>query len=362
MSRSPEGYSPPPENTAEKRDDGITRRDFLQYAGITTAAAAAGIAAKNVGKILPIAQGMREVAESHLESRKNYEHDTLSIVKTELEREAQSYRVLRVFVKGSESGHTTNLALHILDQNNAQAEISPNPTLHREELLSEQEPEILIGSVTYLSGSYHRDDLNAGENIGFQLPVIDSDNTSYGPQKIVDRFPGYGEEINRASGGITIQNGSIKIVDKASLQAALEQSTPSMQMVYYVDEQNIEQVLNQTWQHFSLPGPAKKLFDTTLPIGNTTYWWSAYVQVENSDGSWTTTIIVADDKKEMCPIWYIAKLAEALSSTGRFKIALADAGNGSTVLGKDENGTFANGVNGFDTHLTPATINIRPNN
>jgi len=359
MSRSPEGYSPPLENTSDNPQGGISRRGFIKFAGLAGAGIAATVAGRKLNKS-PIAQGMREVAESHLESRTEYQSDTLEIVRTEIEHRTRTFRVLRAFIKGSESGHTTNLALHILDPENAFVEISPNPTLYREDLLSNQDTEGLVGSVTYLSGHYHRDDPNAGENIGFQLPVIDNEHTSYGPQEVVDRFPGYGEDINRASGGITIQEGSLVIVDKHGLQEALNQGDPTMQMVYYLDEQNVDQTLNQTWQHFSLPGPTKKLFDTTLPIGNTTYWWSAYVQAENEDGSWTTAIIVADDKDEMCPIWYIAKIAQEISATGRYKIALADAGNGSTVLGKDADGTFANGVNGFDTHLAPAAITIKP--
>lgn len=361
MRNSVEGGQPPIENINSDKSPGISRRALFKGGAATIGALIAWYTGRRyLPKAVQIGQGMSEVARSHAASHEKFIEDNLHIVGTELEREANTFKVLRIYMQGTETGHRTNVAAHVFDQRVSAVNITPISSLYREELLHTTEQEMLIGPVTYLSGQYHRDDEQAGVNVGFQLPVTDSNRNHFGPLEVVDRFPGRGEDLNTASGGLAIIDGYLHVVNKQELNDALRRGDPGMQMVYYIDEQNAEKVLNETWQHFSLPGPLKEAFDTTLPIGNTTYWWSAYVQTENSDGTWADSIIVADDKDAMCPIWFIAKLAQGLSETGRYKIALADAGNGSTVLGKDNNGQFANGVNEFDTHLTPAAITITP--
>ena len=207
---------------------------------------------------------------------------------------------------------------------------------------------IVVGPTGYKTGDYYRKNLSMGHPVvDFSTPAMTTNGEWLGPSDIVDRFPGLSQDINNASGGYYIDKvGNFVITDKAGLETAKSMHIPFAQLVYYIDNVNKDLVLNQTWTN---------KFKQNVRIGDTTYYWSMYVQVPNGAGV-RTLILTCQDK--MVPISNMIEVVEKLSPNGQYKIALADGGNGSTVLTNNN----AYGVNGYNTHLTPMAPVFIPKN
>lgn len=206
--------------------------------------------------------------------------------------------------------------------------------------------DIVVGPGGTKLGKYHRYGLkpNGISDVSLEYPARSSRGKEYGPSDIVDRFPGLGEDLNNASGGYYIENGKFVITDKKGLEVAKAFNIQFAQLVYYIDDANKDLVLEQTWSN---------KFGQDVAIGDTSYYWSMYAQVPNGRGGVDTFILTSET---MVPISQMVETVRLLSPTGEFKIALADGGNGSSVITKSSNGVSANGVNKFDTHLTPMTL------
>jgi len=207
---------------------------------------------------------------------------------------------------------------------------------------------MLIAPIGYKEGAYYRFKNSRGNStVRLMYPALTTNGLKLGSNEIVDRFPGLGEDLNRASGGYYINNGSLKLTDKNGLQTAKDMNIPFAQMVYYMDQDNSDIILNATWS---------KSFDADVKIGDTAYYWSLYGQVINKLGINETFILTSADN--MVPISHMIQLVQAYSIDGNFKAVLSDGGNGSSIVYRtsDDPKLGAIGVNGFDTHLSPMAL------
>ncbi|MFH1601475.1 MAG: hypothetical protein ABIB61_00780 [Candidatus Shapirobacteria bacterium] len=329
----------------------ISRRKFLAGVGAT-----AGVAmidsltnqrfSKAAGSKVA---GALEVSRSLRESAADYRLDEVSISQQEEVLSEPSFQIERLLVKVKGENRDFEAVLATFNPQ-AQASIEKTEDFRRESLLAAKQPR-LVGPVGYLQGDYHRDAVVSEQErrVSLKLAGRDSRGENYGENEIVDRFPGLRPEINSASGGLIIdQQGKVRLGNKKELIQAQSEGRPFLQMVYYLDNQNQEQVLSQKWHHFG----------KELEIGNTSYFFGAYVEYVK-EGAWRSGYVVFD--KDMVPIRHLVKLVEGLSETSDFRLALADAGNGSSLLvssDKLEESKAAYGVNEFNTHYSPLGVVI----
>jgi hypothetical protein len=315
----------------------LSRREFLRAAGAVavgfgTRAVAESPFGQAVGKLAKGGmEGALELKTSFSLSNKEHSANKIEIVGSEPLLREDHFFAERLSIRVEGNGQNFKPALFVFNKETQYA-IKELPDNRRESLLNEIGP-LLSGPVGYVKGDYRRAD-GEGKKVEFASAVT-------------DRFPGFSESLNEASGGIRIRNGQMEIVGKSGLLTAQAEKDPFVSLLFYLDEKSKDQFLSAKWQHFG----------KEFSIGDTAYNWGAYIEYQRG-GEKVTGFIVND--KEMTPISDFVKVVEALSDDGNFKMALADAGNGSSMIGKGSDGhKFAFGVGGDNTHFVPATVEIR---
>ncbi|MBN1162758.1 hypothetical protein JXA34_03380 [Patescibacteria group bacterium] len=346
------------DESEEKKE--MSRREFIRLSlgalGALGTAATVGALVKELGdekkrkKYVSKVIGVSEVGRSFIESHRSYETDRVEIVQEEALRETELYSISRLTVNVEGSGKPFH-PVKVTFNGTYQAHLAEVPSTYKRDLLNSENSgnseNLLVCPTTYVVGRYHYDELEGGET-----PILDTGLTTmvslgitFGPAAVEDRFPGLSPEINEASGGIALVDNKLRLCNKTELIRYKAQKTPHMQMVFYVDQDNETYLLKEKWRHFAFEAE----------IGNTSYYWGAYYEIPTKTGTETGFIVV---DQEMVPLTNLVKTVKAMSETGEYKFVLVDAGNGSSILGKEGNEEFAYGANEFETHLSPVTLII----
>ena len=182
-------------------------------------------------------------------------------------------------------------------------------------------------------------------NPEFLYPTKTNDGRFVSPNHLIkDRFVGKNSEINLASGGLYIdKNGKIQLVNKDDLNSAMNSNVGFAQMVYYLNQNNKDQILQEHWEHFG----------TETVIGNTEYMWSAYLQNDKTTSFMTTSM---DDNIPLSAFVEVANLM----NKGDFEMVLTDSGYGGGLFYKenDESETFGTSLDDM-YHPAPAVMVVR---
>lgn len=331
----------------------VTRREFLSFVfGAGTAVLLDSLTGHPIAKAASFGidkfAGAIEVAQSKALSTESYLGVRPKLVEISEIYLGKTYSVQRRHYDAGRDVPSTIRTFSLVAVNmlrNASSQIVTVPDCMRERLAQKKSGEFISGPIGYVSGDYHRS-LYKKDSVGIvsDLPIQTSNHIHLGPNVIVERFPGLDENINDASGGVYIEEGKLKIARRELLATKAKEGHPFAQLVYYIDNYNEELVLQQTWSHWG----------TKTHIRDTAYYWGAYVNYQ-SNGKPCTSYIVAD--KEMIPIEFLVNAAKELGEDRHYQLALADAGNGSSILCKRQSGELtAYGINGLETHLVPASI------
>jgi len=337
----------------EKR---ISRRSFLKAATLLTAGGVMSAVELNIaskGRLFNLIGKTIEEAPDIIKARQEskIDHFCEQVMGTESIETVENNDLFIVLRPKIWFGNKTTRWVHdpvlTFFKPRARAVLENVPNGKREILIETIQSPVFLGPIGNVTGDYDRNLIDPGVNLNTLFPSRVSSGQRFGPQRLVDRFPGFGDDVNKASGGIVIRNGVLNIVNRDGLVTEVATgSDPFFQSVYYFDESNTPRVLKESWQ----------VHKQKFVIGNTHFFYAAYFQIKL--GREPVSGFIVNDKSTMALSNFIRTVA-SMSDGGSYKIALVDGGNGSSAFIRcTDNQVKVFGRNGSDDHLIPFTVKV----